>query len=481
MSNDLASFTDEILSGVTFAPFAPFSCRTKIHFPTDRLPAPLEKMVEYLSLATQTPEEMAGVLSIGVLSTLYQARYTVAINSDWTEPLCTWPVAIAPPGERKSSVLSALTKPIYEYEAELREQDAVEIEQNRVERSILEGQLETARKAAIKDAVEKRNALELSARLANFKDRHERRWIVDDTTPEKLVALMEQQNGCITMCSAEGGIFDAMQGRYDRTGNFDIYLKAHAGDPVVVDRIGRRSNFIQSPRLSMMLTIQPEVLSGLMKNSTFRGRGLCGRFLYAVCDSYIGKRQSAPPTIPAEVKEEYATFIRTALQSKDSGVIHLSREAELMRISFQDAIEEKLGDEWESMRDWGGKLVGTTIRIAALFHCASGHTASETISAENLGAAICVAAFLGDHASAAYQTMGANVDAEDAKVLWKKIRGRDQISKRELFNSCQSHFQTMANMEPALEILKSRGYLASYEQKTGGRPTTILVVNPEAK
>ena len=89
---------------------------------------------------------------------------------------------------------------------------------------------------------------------------------------------MDMQGGCITVCSAEGGVFDSMAGRYEKGANFDVYLKGHAGDMIVVDRIGRRTNSIPDPRLTMLLTIQPEVLSGLMENTTFRGRGALWAF-----------------------------------------------------------------------------------------------------------------------------------------------------------------------------------------------------------
>ena len=78
-----------------------------------------------------------------------------------------------------------------------------------------------------------------------------------------------------------------MAGRYDKGTNLDVYLKGHAGEPITVDRIGRKSNHIPGPRLSMMLAIQPQVLNGLMDNPTFRGRGLCGRFLYGDAESLI--------------------------------------------------------------------------------------------------------------------------------------------------------------------------------------------------
>ena len=106
-------------------------------FQVEALPWPLAAFVECLSESTQTPEEMAGILSLGVLATAFQSKFTVEITPDWKEPLCLYCVAVAPPGERKSAVISALTKPIYEYEAEQRELEAVEIAQSQTEKALL--------------------------------------------------------------------------------------------------------------------------------------------------------------------------------------------------------------------------------------------------------------------------------------------------------------------------------------------------------
>lgn len=484
MSDNFEQYADEIANSLTpFADFAPFQNVYRPRFPTEKLPGALTAMVECLADSTQTPEEMAGLLSLGVLSALYQSRFDVEITPDWREPLCLYCAAVAPPGERKSAVISALTKPIYEYEAEQRELDAEEIEKNKTERAILEGQLQAAKQAAIKDGKQRQRALDLSAQLADFQDLHEQRWLVDDTTPEKLVEMMERQNGSLTVCSAEGGIFDAMQGRYDKAANFDIYLKSHAGDPVIVDRIGRRSNYIQSPRLTMMLTIQPEVLAGLMSNTTFRGRGLCGRFLFSMCNSKVGARKVSPPPIPADVKDDYRGFVRRALSGRDKGTIRLSADADIFRQRYQEYVEGLLGDKWEYMRDWGGKLVGAMVRIAALMHCAltAGDPTKTEISLKTMQAAIDVAEFLGAHAEIAYQVMGADDETADAKYLWRKIADADEISKRDLFCLCQSHFHKISNMEPAIQMLVSRGYITEVEKTTGGRPTKILRVNPLAK
>src|SRR5699024_9297256 len=134
--------------------------------------------------------------------------YIVEITPDWIEPLCLYPVAVAPPGERKSAVIAALNRPVYAYEAELAVADAAEIAQNRTERALLEKALEAAKNSAAKGKgsfeERKAEAMALSAELAEFQDKHPRRLLVDDTTPEKLVDIMDTQEGCITVASAEG-------------------------------------------------------------------------------------------------------------------------------------------------------------------------------------------------------------------------------------------------------------------------------------
>ena len=172
--------------------------------------------------------------------------------------------------------------------------------QNKTERELLEKRLEAVKKTAAnaknREQMEDARAemLELSAQLAKFKDLHPTRLIVDDTTPEKLVDIMNEQGGSIAIISSEGGVFDALAGRYDRTYNFDVYLKAFSGDVISIDRIGRKSNHVENPRLTMALTVQPNVIQGLMINDAFRGRGICGRLLYSVCKSKVGHRTFSP-------------------------------------------------------------------------------------------------------------------------------------------------------------------------------------------
>lgn len=477
-------------AGFGWEPPIPFDAISTPDFPIGSLPGPLEAFVECLAESTQTPEEMSGILSLGVLSTAFQSKYSVAVTPDWIEPLCLYCVAVAPPGERKSAVLSALTRPIYEYEAEQRMLEAAEIEQNRTERSLLEKALQVAETNAAKKKSNfeegRAEALNLAAQLSAFQDLHEFQLLADDTTPEKLAEIMDEQRGCITVTSSEGGIFDSMAGRYDKSMNFDVYLKGHAGDPITIQRIGRKKNQVSNPRLSMILTIQPDVLSGLIGNSAFRGRGLCGRFLYAMCRSKVGSRNVSPPVMPEKVRLDYRAFVRRILSNQGQGTIHLSPEADELRKEYQWYIEKKLGNEWEHLRDWGGKLVGAMLRIAALMHAAEAQYPTEQpISPEVLSGAINIAEFLGAHAEAAYQIMGADDDYEDAKYLWRRIQstGYDEISKRDLYQLCKGKFKRVEEMAPALLVLIEMGYIREEENQTGerGRPSKKIVVNPMTK
>lgn len=450
------------------------------------LPGPVKDYVETLATATQTPPDMAGVLSLGVLAMTAQSRYMVQVTQGWEEPLCLYAVAVAPPGERKSAVIGALTRPAIEYEAERRTALAADVAQGKARASALEKAHQAAEnkfangKAALDDVL---NAAQ-EAEQARSELVYPYRLLVDDATQEKLVDLMEQQGGCITVVSSEGGIFDVMSGRYDRGTNLDVYLKAHAGDPLTVDRIGRPPNHIPNPRLTMLLSVQPDVISGVMSNNTFRGRGLCGRYLYAICKSKVGHRDIDPPPVPDSVKGAYKATIKRMLADQDSGTITLSPEASEIRRAYQSHIERRLGPDGDlyTMRDWGGKCVGAMLRIAALLHVADCPTPTATpIPPEIMVKATALSECLVSHAQAAYGLMGGDQSQVEAKYLWRRIQahGGQEISKNDLIQLTKGHFNKAEDMEPAISSLEDMGYIRRIRKTQGrGRPKEVIEVNP---
>ena len=63
-------------------PLIPFEEIQTPDFPVESLPEPLAAFVECLAHSTQTPEEMAGVLSLSVLSTAFQSKYMAEVTPD---------------------------------------------------------------------------------------------------------------------------------------------------------------------------------------------------------------------------------------------------------------------------------------------------------------------------------------------------------------------------------------------------------------
>ncbi len=109
-------------------------------------------MITAVAEATQTDPAMAGTSAISALSACAGGNVEIQIRDGWIEPLCTYSVAVADSGERKSAVQRPMLKPVLDAEAELveaimpRHVDAV------VKKDIAEKALQIAIAKAVQDA-----------------------------------------------------------------------------------------------------------------------------------------------------------------------------------------------------------------------------------------------------------------------------------------------------------------------------------------
>jgi Protein of unknown function (DUF3987) len=102
----------------------------------------------------------------------------------------------------------------------------------------------------------------------------------EDVTPEKLGAMMADHDECMAIINDEAGILATLAGRYNRgVANLDLFLKAHNGSAVRVDRGSRPPVMMQRPALTMALSPQPSVLQGLaLTKPEFRDAASSGAF-----------------------------------------------------------------------------------------------------------------------------------------------------------------------------------------------------------
>jgi len=195
--------------------------------------------------------------------------------------------------------------------------------------------------------------------------------------------MLRDQGGRIAAMSPEGDIFDLMGGRYSSGGqaNLGVYLKGHAGDTLRVDRVGRAPEYVRYPALTMGLAVQPAVIQGLASKPEFRGRGLLGRFLFALPQNPLGSRKVAAPAVPQVVKARYNVAVRMLLGLSEGTdeqgrpephTVTLSDQALKLLQEFESWLEPQLGEggEMSAMTDWCGKLAGAIVRLAGILHAA---------------------------------------------------------------------------------------------------------------
>lgn len=455
-------------------------------FPVDALPEVIRRYVLAVAESTQTPVDMAAVEALGIVSLCCQGKYFIRGNADWAEPLNTYMVVIMEPAERKSSVLSMMIRPVEEYEKEENSRRTAEIVESRMIQDKLEKEKRSLVERASKGKATEEEVRAKAAELAKFEPTKPLRLFVDDVTSEKLTSVLAENKGRAAVVSAEGGIFSIMSGLYNRNVNIDVFLKGHSGDTIRVDRVGRASESIIHPALTMVLAVQPEVLNGLMSNNTFRGRGLTARFLYSMPKSTVGRRSFSAEPIPEGVKARYRDLIETILSgNNEQEPISLDDgAAEVLEALFNE-VEGRLKGDLAEIPDWAGKFVGAVLRIGGILHVMKYPKDSmfDPVDRETMENAVSIGRYFLEHAKAAYSLMGADAVNKNARLFLAAVKRKQlaEFSRRDamrLYRGCK----TVESLQPVLDRLCEYGYLAvkpvppSYG--SGRKPSDTYLVNP---
>jgi len=277
--------------------------------------------------------------------------------------------------------------------------------------------------------------------------------------------------------------------------NVNIFLQAHAGAPVRVDRQGRTVT-LHKPALTFGLAVQPGVLSDLATGSKarFRGNGLLARFLYCLPTSTVGSRNvSDHRRISEQVKAAYYSGIDTLLniptlydeQGRERArILTLSPDAKSSWIQFSQYIESKLGIEGDlhSVKDWASKLPGAALRVAGLFYVVEHGGTSSVISAETMERSLDLCDLLISHAKAAFDLMGDDEVTGDAKAIFKWIVDRrlETFTQREALKRHEGRLHRVDRLKKALAELTDRYIISEPDRvSTGRRPSVIYKVNPK--
>ncbi|MDN5861411.1 MAG: DUF3987 domain-containing protein, partial [Pseudonocardia sp.] len=465
--------------------------RVPAAFPTEALPGWLRAWVLAEAKATQTPPDLAGTCVLCVLAACAGGRAVVQARRGWREPTNLYGLPVAPPGSRKSAVIAAATAPLYRAEAALAEAARAERAEVVILRDIAQ---KNARLAADRAASGKGDRDALTAEAISAAAQAEAlvvppipRLVADDVTPEAVGSLLAEHGGRMAILSAEGGVFEVMAGRYSQgVPVLDVWLKGHAGDPLRVDRKGRPAEYVPAPALTLLLTVQPEVLGAIARNGVFRGRGLTARFLYAIPPDNVGYRHVGADPMPDDVADTYDKQVRELVHElaawTDPAVLQLTPDAHELLLDIERAVEPRLRRDgaYGPIREWASKLVGAVLRIAALLHLAEDGEGGERfrtpISRDTLDRASMLGAYFAEHAQAAFGLLGDGGISDAAYLLDHLHRHQaDEFSIRDLHVSLpRGRFATRDDVAAAVEVLVEHGWVIPLPapERTGaaGRP-----------
>ena len=488
---------------------APFHAFRLPDFPVHALPDDLSRFVEALAVATQTPTALVGGQVLTACAVGLGGRCEVEIRPGWREPTNIFTATALAPGNRKTAVVSAVTRPILDFEREEARRLAPEISEAEARRRILRKRVAELEKRAAKAKPEDRGqceqeAIAVAQALSLVIVPPSPRVFADDVTPEQLANLISNHEGRFAVLSAEGGIFDTLAGRYSGKGepNIDVFLKGHAGDPLRVDRVGRAADVVDHPSLTVGLAVQPDVLRRLEAKPGFRGRGLLARFLYAIPENMVGRRRIGAPAVPDDLLRQFQTTIGTILRfspAHDSEgrptphILRFDRRAEDAFRTFETSLEPRLASAADlgPIADWGAKLAGAIARLSAIIHITKNidHPAPwvTEIDADTIARGIELGEYFLAHARAAFAEMGADIEIEGAKhvLAWIRRRGLEQFSERNAYQGMKGRFRKVAEVRPALRLLVDHNYIRQMPSPerggSGRKPSPIFEVNPNSE
>lgn len=465
--------------------------------PPDLLPSWVGEMASAVSRSTQTPPALAVMCGLSVLSACLQRRFEVAPCGDgngYRETVSLWTLTALPSGTRKTSVYGAMCAPLLEWEKSEAERLKVEIARAFTNRDITKKRIEKLTKRAVSEEEDEARE-KIREQIESLKrdmppEILAPRLFTGDCTAERLQGLLAEHGERMAVLSDEGGMFLIMGGIYNKgVGNIDVFLQAHAGAPMRVDRAERVAH-LDRPALAFGMAIQPGVLEDVASNRRFRDSGLLARFFFALPESNIGKRDVRQNyAIPSGVSATYEHRLNQLLEgvgraARAPAVLSLSDEAKEVWLCFAEEIEGKMakGGSLESIADWAGKLPGAAARVACLFEIAERGTDQWRVGSDMMRKAVDLCRLLIPHAQAAFGMIGADAIDNDARaiVAWAQEGSHASFSKRTCQRAMEGRFKSVARLDKALERLEQSDALRLDKTPNKGARASVLVrMNPK--
>ena len=459
-------------------------------FPLDSLPKALKDYVEAVAAYNSVYNEMCVLPMFAALSLALQGKARVIHpGTGYSEPLNLYCLVIANPGERKSSTLNMFMQPIKDYERRYNEIHRNEIETYCVKHRILSQRLSNAIQRA-KKAEDEQTAINLRQELTELeKDpKAALNYTLQDVTPEALISALSENNERAAIIGDEATLFKILCGAYSsgkgsNNVNFDVLLNSYDGNTYKVSRKGSGNIYLKSPLVTIGTMIQPQPFKQVLENADLSGKGLLQRFIFAVPQSNVGNIPFYAPKVPEKVAAAYNSLICELLRKNDStAALTFDREAVRLLEDYHALLQKKLSPDgmFAGLEEFASKQFAKVLRIAALLHLCE-HSENEQITGHTAMNAISIGLWIENQAAAALEADMITDTEKNAKYVLRKLQKSSEsvLTRRDIQRRCKR--LNIDDLLEALSYLDDMNILKYQEEKTKGRPTIKVTLNPDIK
>jgi len=467
-------------------------------FPLECLPSWLSHYVREVAAAIEVPLELAVTAALSVVSAAIDGRLRVKVHEQYTVTANIFAACVLPPSERKSPVVSEVTRPLIEFQTKMRTEHADRAARAKLDISLAKKRLTIVQRAAAngdKDATAE--AEELSGKiveLAQLQDAVAPRILFGDVTPEQLAKDLKNNNEHGAIIESEADVLQNFFGRYSKSGsNLQLLLKSYNGEYHSQARVSQPEPIILvHPILTLYVTPQPLFLTTLPAAEA-HGRGVLGRFLWSMPKPAVGDRPCELRQVNQGVRGIYRERVKAICEAprpKEQFVLALSPEDVKTLKAFDQEMEPRLkpgkGDLGGMFGDWGGKMGGKVLKLAGLLHVAGRANWSwwedTNLDSRALDDAIKIMrGWAIAHARAVYRLMKLeekNAEGDAATLLaWLRARPSATTPMKDIQKRFWRQFPAGA-LEALIATLEKDGKLFKTQAKSrgAGRPAVVVTL-----
>lgn len=278
----------------------------RLRFPYDVFP---DSILNFISHQNIQHEYLAASALVAVSSIIGNSRSLFA-SSDYVVKPILYLAIVAPPGASKTPALKSIFKPV-----------------------------ETFDSHSYKDY--QKEKLNYKSKLSDYKNQKKgdgieepehpimKQILIKDSTIEMVVKILSfNKQGCCILADELSGFMKRMN-RYGENDDVQKWLEMWSGSPILLQRVSRDENKVESPFCSIIGGIQPGVLESLSSNEN-EHNGFYHRFLFCYPEPQL-KKDWGSTGVPFAVKEGMYDLFQEILESRNGEFYYkLSEDANSM-------------------------------------------------------------------------------------------------------------------------------------------------------